>query len=60
MLLGAFTAVTDIVGLEAVCGAISDRFPGAVGQRNIAAARAAHRIVADTLARNLKEAASAV
>jgi len=60
VLLGAFTAVTDIVGLEAVCGAISDRFPGAVGQRNIAAARAAHRIVADTLARNLKEAASAV
>lgn len=55
VLLGAFTAVTDVLSIEAVCAAISDRFPGAVGERNIAAARAAHEIVADKLARKLAE-----
>ncbi|WP_103062079.1 2-oxoacid:acceptor oxidoreductase family protein [Actinomyces qiguomingii] len=49
VLLGAFTAVTDVLGIQAVCAAIADRFPGRVGERNIAAARAAHTIVADKL-----------
>ncbi|MBW3068633.1 2-oxoacid:acceptor oxidoreductase [Actinomyces sp. 594] len=49
VLLGAFTAITDVLGIEAVCAAIADRFPGKVGERNIAAARAAHAIVADKL-----------
>ncbi|MDO4899945.1 2-oxoacid:acceptor oxidoreductase family protein [Actinomyces sp.] len=56
VLLGAFTAVTDVLGIESVCAAIADRFPGTVGERNIAAARAAHRIVADKLARKLSGA----
>ncbi|SDM56773.1 2-oxoacid:acceptor oxidoreductase family protein [Actinomyces ruminicola] len=55
VLLGAFTAVTDVLGIEAVCAAIADRFPGTVGERNIAAARAAHQIVADKLACKLAE-----
>lgn len=55
VLLGAFTAITDVLGIEAVCAAIADRFPGKVGERNIAAARAAHQIVADKLAGNVSE-----
>ncbi|PHP51963.1 2-oxoacid:acceptor oxidoreductase family protein [Actinomyces ruminis] len=55
VLLGAFTAITDVLGIEAVCAAIADRFPGKVGERNIAAARAAHKIVADKLAGNVSE-----
>ncbi|WP_136193885.1 2-oxoacid:acceptor oxidoreductase family protein [Actinomyces procaprae] len=51
VLLGAFTAVTDVLGIESLCAAISDRFSGKVGERNIAAARAAHEIIVDKLAR---------
>ena len=55
VLLGAFTAVTDVVSLRAVCDAIADRFPGTLGERNIAAARAAHEIIADKIVRKTKE-----
>ena len=55
VLLGAFTAVTDVLGIEAVCAAIADRFPGSVGERNLAAARAAHTVVAEKMVRKLAE-----
>ena len=41
-LLGAFARVTGELRLESICAAIEDRFPGRVGERNAAAARAAY------------------
>ena len=41
-LLGAFAAMTGAVSLESVLAAITDRFTGAVGEGNAAAARAAY------------------
>ena len=40
-LLGAFAALTGVVSLEAVTGAIRARFHGEIGERNVAAAGAA-------------------
>lgn len=40
-LLGGFAALTGIVTLDAVVGAIRQRFPGSVGEGNARAARAA-------------------
>ncbi len=48
-LLGAFAALTGAVSLESVIAAITDRFPGAVGTGNAAAARAAYAAVLDQL-----------
>lgn len=45
-LLGAVTALTDVVKLESVEEAIRRTFPGKVGEANIAAAREAHDLVA--------------
>jgi len=42
VLLGAFTAMSDVVRLESVCDAILKKFPGKIGEMNIAAAKAAH------------------
>jgi len=50
-LLGAFAALTGQVSLEAVAGAIRDRFPGEVGEGNVRAAEAAHAHVGVTLRR---------
>lgn len=41
-LLGGFAAITGLLRLEAVSGAIRARFPGTVGERNVAAAAAAY------------------
>ncbi|VAW23584.1 Pyruvate:ferredoxin oxidoreductase, gamma subunit [hydrothermal vent metagenome] len=41
-LLGAFAALTGQVTLDSVCKAIPEKFPGAMGEKNIAVARAAH------------------
>ena len=41
-LLGAFAALTRTLELESVTGAIRERFPGAVGERNAAAAERAY------------------
>lgn len=41
-LLGAFAALTGTLELESVTGAIRERFPGAVGDRNAAAAARAY------------------
>jgi len=42
-LLGAFSAQTGAVSIESVIAAIRQRFPGAVGEQNVAAAMQAHR-----------------
>ena len=42
VLLGALTALTDVIHLESVLKAIEHKFPGPVGEANVAAARAAH------------------
>ena len=47
-LLGAFAALTGIVQLGSVATAIRERFPGKVGEANVAAATAAYETVAAT------------
>ncbi len=44
-LLGAFTALVDLVSLDSVLEAIRRAFPGKVGEANIEAAKAAHALV---------------
>ena len=44
-LLGAFAALTGQISLDSVVAALVDRFPGAVGLANGAAATAAYRLV---------------
>jgi pyruvate ferredoxin oxidoreductase gamma subunit len=56
-LLGGFAALTGLVSLDAVASAIRERFIGAVGEGNVAAARAAHAWVQDEM-RELSGAAS--
>ena len=45
VLLGGFAELTGRVSLEAVADAVRDRFPGKVGEDNVAAAEAAARYV---------------
>jgi pyruvate ferredoxin oxidoreductase gamma subunit len=56
-LLGGFAALTEAISLDAVTSAIRERFAGVLGERNVAAARAAHVWVTDEL-RELTGAAS--
>jgi pyruvate ferredoxin oxidoreductase gamma subunit len=56
-LLGGFAALTEAISLDAVTSAIRERFAGVLGERNVAAARAAHAWVTDEL-RELTGAAS--
>ncbi len=44
-LLGGFAAAWARIGIESVEAAIQDKFPGAVGEANVAAARAAYDMV---------------
>jgi pyruvate ferredoxin oxidoreductase gamma subunit len=44
-LLGAFAALTGALALPSVTAAIRDRFPGRLGEKNVAAAEAAHDLV---------------
>jgi pyruvate ferredoxin oxidoreductase gamma subunit len=44
-LLGAFAALTGVLELSSIAAAIRDRFAGAVGEKNVAAAEAAHALV---------------
>ena len=44
-LLGAFAAVTAALDLSSITAAIRDRFPGRMGEKNVAAAEAAHELV---------------
>jgi len=57
-LLGGFAALSGLISLDAVTRAISERFAGAVGEGNVAAARAAHAWVAEEM-RELADAATA-
>jgi pyruvate ferredoxin oxidoreductase gamma subunit len=45
-LLGAFSALTNVVSPDSVAAAIRRRFSGATAEGNVAAARAAHQAVA--------------
>ncbi len=44
-LLGGFAALTGALDISSVVAAIRDRFPGRVGEGNVAAAQAAHDLV---------------
>ncbi len=44
-LLGGFAAMSGVISLDSVCAALRERFPGTVGQKNIAAATAAYQAV---------------
>jgi pyruvate ferredoxin oxidoreductase gamma subunit len=48
-LLGGFAALTGVVSIESVATAIRERFPGRVGEGNIAAAEAAFGLVRETI-----------
>ena len=48
-LLGGFAALSGSVSLDAVAGAIRERFTGAIVEGNVAAARAAHAWVKDEM-----------
>jgi pyruvate ferredoxin oxidoreductase gamma subunit len=45
-LLGGFAAVTGEIGIESVVAAILEKFPKAIADKNVAAARAAHLLAA--------------
>jgi pyruvate ferredoxin oxidoreductase gamma subunit len=57
-LLGGFAALSGAISLDAVARAIGERFPGIVGERNVAAAQAAHDWIEAEL-RELRNAAPA-
>ena len=42
VLLGAFAAMSDLLGIDGVEKAIREKFPGKVGEMNVAAAKAAY------------------
>jgi len=43
-LLGAFAAITGLLKIDSIAEAIMTKFPHGVGEKNVAAARAAHQI----------------
>jgi pyruvate ferredoxin oxidoreductase gamma subunit len=47
-LLGGFAALTGVVSIDSVAGAIRRRFSGATGEGNVAAALAAHAALAES------------
>ena len=49
VLLGGFAAFTGVVSIAAVAKALRERFPGAIGEANVAGAEAAHRWVAEEI-----------
>jgi pyruvate ferredoxin oxidoreductase gamma subunit len=49
VLLGGFAAFAGIVSIGSVAKAIRERFPGALGEANVAGAEAAHRWVGDEI-----------
>lgn len=44
-LLGAFAALTGIMNIDSVAAAILRKFPGVLGEKNVAAAKAAYRLI---------------
>jgi pyruvate ferredoxin oxidoreductase gamma subunit len=57
-LLGGFAAISGVISLDSVARAVGERFAGALGERNVSAARAAHDWVESEQA-ELRSAASA-
>ncbi|HAM02812.1 MAG TPA: 2-oxoacid:acceptor oxidoreductase [Acidimicrobiaceae bacterium] len=55
-LLGGLAAMTGVVSLESVSSAIHDRFPGPVAEANVAAARAAYRMIQGRVSGEIEEA----
>lgn len=51
VMLGGVAALTGLIRLDSVIGAICQRFPGRVGDANVAAASAAYDLVASRAAR---------
>ena len=51
VMLGGVAALTGLIRLDSVIGAIRQRFPGRVGDANVAAASAAYDLVASRAAR---------
>jgi pyruvate ferredoxin oxidoreductase gamma subunit len=49
VLLGGFAAVSGVIRLESVVDAIREKFPGRVGEANVAAAREAYALLAPTM-----------
>jgi pyruvate ferredoxin oxidoreductase gamma subunit len=49
VLLGGFAAFAGVVSIESVAKAIRDRFPGPVGEANVAGAEAAYGYVSDEI-----------
>ncbi len=41
-MLGAFSKVSGLVSLESICGAIKEKFPGGISERNMEAAKRAY------------------
>ena len=56
VLLGGFAALSGLIGLDAVAHALRERFPGKVGEANVAAATEAYAFVQQEL-RQLQEEA---
>jgi pyruvate ferredoxin oxidoreductase gamma subunit len=46
-LLGGFAAISGVVGLNSVVAAIRQKFPPAIAEKNVAAAKAAYEVTAD-------------
>jgi len=59
-LLGGFAALSGAVSIESVAAAISGRFAGAIGQGNVAAARAAYSAALRELGRPMPNGAGTV
>ena len=49
VLLGGFAGLSGLISIDSVAAAIRDRFPGKLGEGNVAAARAAFRYVRDEI-----------
>lgn len=59
VMLGGVAALTGLIALDSVIGAIRRRFPGGVGDANVGAASAAYGLVASRTGANTKEKADA-
>lgn len=57
-LLGAFAAITGVIGLESIQDAIRKKFPGSLGEANAAAAKGGYDHVVARLAQDLDQEGS--
>lgn len=53
-LLGGFAAMTGVVSIDSVAGATRERFPGRVGEGNVAAAEAAFAVVRERIEEHVR------